>query len=263
VHRARGGARAANLPLLAYFQAYLLDYDAAIETSAIGVERARKRGLPRPASIAMAAGVFALTESGRLEHAERLAKELLELSQKLGGYWVGAAIYFEMRRLRISGHFDESVALARSTVQAEMGHEVFLKHALAFAAAAGDGARSPQTLVEQVLERARQGGRDYQVYWAFCEGICYGALQRDWPLLRAMKEGFEHMARGEDGVDVVSPSIGRSHWELADTLLRWHEDPSDPMRLAAVVNAAAPSATLRWAIRGIAEAEKVGSESAG
>jgi class 3 adenylate cyclase len=253
----------ANLPLLAYFQAYLLDYDAAIETSAAGAERARKAGMPRPESIAMAAGVFALTESGRLDRAERLSRDLMELSRRLAGYWVGAATYFEMRRLRISDRFEEGMALARNVVSAEGGDEVFLTHALAFAAAANDPSRSPWTVVDEVLERVRRGGRDYQVYWAFCEGICCGVLRRDWALLRTMKEGFELMGRGDDGVDVTTPSIGRSHWELADTLLRWQGDPSDPARLGAVVRAAAPSATLRWVIREVSEAQGASSESAG
>ncbi len=219
----------ANLPLMAYFEAYLLDYDTAIATSLAGVERARKAGLPRAASIAMASGVFALTESGRLDRAEKLAKDLLELSRKLGGYWVGAAIYFEMRRLRISGRFEESVALARTAISENLDsgpqRDVFLGHALSFAAAAGSSAPSPVAATAELFERVRHGFRDYQAYWAFCEGICYGALKRDWALLRQMKDGFESMGAGADGVDIGTRSIGRSHWELASALLEWQEDP--------------------------------------
>jgi class 3 adenylate cyclase len=252
----------ANLPLLAYFQAYLLDYDAAIATSALAVERARKIGMPRSASIAMASSLFALTESGQLDRAAALAQELLDMSRRLGGYWVGAAVYFEMRRLRVSGHYDESVALARASTSEGLTQDAFLSHALIFAAAAGDPSIPLAAAAAEVLQRARDGRRDYQVYWAFCEGICYAALRRDWSFLRQMKEGFEQMG-GENGVDVVTPSVGRCHWELADTLLRWQEDPSDPLRLEAVIRAAAPVATLRWVIRGIVESQGESSESAG
>jgi predicted ATPase/class 3 adenylate cyclase len=252
----------ANLPLLAYFQAYLLDYGAAVETAAIGAKRAWKLGVPRSASIAMAASVFALTESARLEEAAVIGKELMDASRKLGGYWVAAAVYFEMRRLRISGQYDESVSLSRETIAEGLRRDAFLGHALVFAAAAGDPSIPLASAAAELLDRARGGKRDYQVYWAFCEGICYAALRQDWAFLRQMQEGFELMGV-EQGVDITTPSIGRSHWELARALLLWHDDPSDSTLLDAVVKAAAPSATLRWVIRGIAESQREGSESTG
>jgi hypothetical protein len=210
----------------------------------------------------MAASVFALTEAARLDEAAVIGKELMETSRKLGGYWVAAAVYFEMRRLRISGQYDESVSLSRATIAEGLRRDAFLGHALVFAAAAGDPSIPLESAAAELLDRARGGKRDYQVYWAFCEGICYAALRQDWPFLRQMQEGFEQMGV-EQGVDITTPSIGRSHWELADALLRWHEDPSDPTLFDAVVKAAAPSATLRWVIRGIAESQREGSESTG
>ena len=210
----------------------------------------------------MAASLFALTESGHLDRAAVIAKELMETSRKLGGYWVGAAVYFEMRRLRVSGQYDESVSLARATIAEGLRRDAFLGHALVFAAAAGDSSIPLKAAAAELLERSREGKRDYQVYWAFCEGICYGALRQDWAFLRQMQEGFEQLGM-EQGVDITTPSVGRSHWEVADAILRWRDDLSDSSLLDAVVKAAAPSATLRWVIRGIAESQGEGSESAG
>ena len=175
---------------------------------------------------------------------------------------MGAAVYFEMRRLRISHQYDESVSLARATIAEGLRRDAFLGHALVFAAGAGDPSVPLAAAAGELLDRAREGKRDYQVYWAFCEGICYGALRQDWPFLTQMKEGFEQLGV-EQGVDITTPSIGRSHWEVADALLRWRDDPSDSTLLDAVVKAAAPSATLRWVIRGIAESQREGSESTG